>query len=290
MPIVAAGKLVVATQRQQEERLHALHGQAVSNGLGDTRLLTQKQALALEPQLRCVAALHSPSTGIISAHALMLALLADAEAGGAVLSLNSGVLAGEAHPGRGNRLLVESGGETMWLAADVIINAAGLSAVAVARRIEGCPQALLPEAFFAKGNYYALSGRAPFSRLVYPVPEPGGLGVHLTLDLAGQARFGPDVEWVDAPDYTVDPRRADGFYAEVRKYWPELPDRSLVPAYCGIRPKISGRGAPNADFLIQGPESHGVPGLINLFGIESPGLTACLSIADQVCRQLGLPG
>lgn len=283
------GKLIVATQQQQEERLHALHDQAVSNGLGDTRLLTKKQALALEPQLRCVAALHSPATGIISSHALMLALLADAEAGGAVLSLNSEVLAGEALTSQGNRLLVESSGETMWLAADVIVNAAGLSAVAVAGQIEGCPQAMLPEAFFAKGNYYALSGRAPFSRLIYPVPEPGGLGVHLTLDLAGQARFGPDVEWVETPDYTVDPHRADGFYAEVRKYWPELPDHSLVPAYCGIRPKISGRDAPNADFLIQGPESHSVPGLINLFGIESPGLTACLSIADQVCRQLGLP-
>ena len=282
------GKLIVATQRQQEERLHALHDQAGRNGLCDTRLLTAQQALALEPQLCCVAALHSPSTGIISAHALMLALLGDAEAGGAVLSLNSEVLAGEVHPSQGNRLLVDSQGETMWLAADVIINAAGLSAVALAGRIEGYPQALLPEAFFAKGNYYALSGRAPFSRLIYPVPEPGGLGVHLTLDLAGQARFGPDVEWIETLDYTVDPRRADGFYAEVRKYWPELPDHSLVPAYCGIRPKISGRQAPNADFLIQGPESHGVPGLINLFGIESPGLTACLSIADQACRQLGL--
>lgn len=283
------GKLIVATQRQQEERLHALHDQAGRNGLCDTLLLTAQQVLALEPQLCCVAALHSPSTGIISAHALMLALLGDAEAGGAVLSLNSEVLAGEVHPSQGNRLLVDSQGETMWLAADVIINAAGLSAVALAGRIEGCPPAVLPEAFFAKGNYYALSGRAPFSRLIYPVPEPGGLGVHLTLDLAGQARFGPDVEWVETLDYTVDPRRADGFYAEVRKYWPELPDHSLVPAYCGIRPKISGRDAPNADFLIQGPESHGVPGLINLFGIESPGLTACLSIADQVCRQLGLP-
>ncbi|MEI7429217.1 MAG: NAD(P)/FAD-dependent oxidoreductase [Betaproteobacteria bacterium] len=289
IPHQRCGKLIVATGQQQEERLHALQAQAERNGIGDTQMLSQHQAEALEPQLRCVAALHSPSTGIISSHDLMLALLGDAEANGALLSLNSEVISGEISPGQGNHLLVESGGERMLLAADVIINAAGLSAVALARRLQGCPPAMIPSAYFAKGNYYALAGKAPFSRLVYPVPEPGGLGVHLTLDLGGQARFGPDVEWIETLDYTVDPKRADAFYAEVRKYWPALPDHSLAPAYCGIRPKITGPQEANADFLIQCLESHGLPGLINLFGIESPGLTACLSIADQVCRQLGLP-
>jgi len=290
IPHQRCGKLIVATGQQQEERLHVLQAQAERNGICDTRLLTRQQAEALEPQLRCVAALHSPSTGIISSHDLMLALLGDAEANGALLSLNSEVISGEIHPGQGNRLLVESGGERMLLAAEVIINAAGLSAVALAGRLQGCPPGLIPNAYFAKGNYYALAGKAPFSRLVYPVPEPGGLGVHLTLDLAGQARFGPDVEWIETLDYTVDPQRAEAFYAEVRNYWPALPDHSLTPAYCGIRPKISGPQEANADFLIQGPECHGLPGYINLFGIESPGLSACLSIAGQVCRQLGLPG
>ncbi len=174
----------------------------------------------------------------------------------------------------------------MLLLADMVVNAAGLSAVALARNVKGYPPSLLPSAYLAKGNYYALAGRSPFAHLVYPVPEEGGLGVHLTLDLAGQARFGPDVEWIDRVDYSVDPRRADRFYAEVRKYWPELPDVSLIPAYSGIRPKISGPGAPAADFLIQGPASHGIAGLVNLFGIESPGLTACLPIAEHVSRLL----
>ena len=168
----------------------------------------------------------------------------------------------------------------------ILVNSAGLAAPSVARRIEGIPQELVPGQYYAKGNYYSLAGRAPFSRLVYPVPEPGGLGVHVTLDLAGRARFGPDVEWVERVEYSVDPRRAQAFYAAIRRYWPALPDGALAPAYCGIRPKIAGPGAPAADFVIQGPREHGVPGLVNLFAIESPGLTASLALADHVAARL----
>jgi len=279
------GKLIVATHQAQVAQLHRLQEQAMHNGVGDTRMLDRHEAQALEPSLLCVAALHSPSTGIIDSHALMLSLLGDAEARGAVFSPHSMVQSIEAREGA-IRLEVTSGGAEMQLDAPLVINAAGLSAPALTHTIRDYPPSLIPSAFFAKGNYYALAGRSPFSHLVYPVPEEGGLGVHLTLDLGGQARFGPDVEWIDRVDYSVDPRRADRFYAEVRKYWPELPDESLMPAYSGIRPKISGPGAPAADFLIQGPESHGIAGLVNLFGIESPGLTACLPIAEHACRLL----
>ncbi len=276
------GKLIVATHHQHEKKLHDLQRQAESNGVTDTRMLTGGQAMALEPELRCVAALHSPSTGIVDSHALMLTLLGDAESNGAVISLKTEVKAGEIGS-QGTLLLVNSGGEEMLITADYVINSAGLSAVPLAKAMDGYPQELIPVAHYAKGNYFALAGRTPFSRLVYPVPEEGGLGVHLTLDLGGQARFGPDVEWIDTIDYTVDPRRSEGFYSEIRKYWPALPDNALMPAYCGIRPKISGPNAPAADFIIQGPETHGIRGIVNLFGIESPGLTSCLSIASKVC-------
>ena len=279
------GKLIVATQAAQIAYLQQLEQQARANGIDAIRLISRQAALALEPGVQCVAALHSPSTGIIDAHALMLALLGDAEAAGAVFSPNSDVRRIDATGGE-IVLEVASGGTTMRLGADCVVNAGGLSAVAIAHATAGCPAAQIPEAWYAKGNYYALAGRSPFSRLIYPVPEDGGLGVHLTLDLGGQARFGPDVEWVDTLDYSVDPHRADGFYAEVRKYWPELPDGSLLPAYSGIRPKLNGPGAAAADFVIQGKEAHGIPGLINLFGIESPGLTSCLPLAAGVCRAL----
>jgi L-2-hydroxyglutarate oxidase LhgO len=281
------GKLVVATHAGQVQRLHELQRQAEINGVTDTQILTGAQARGLEPALQCIAALLSPATGIIDSHALMLALLGDAEACGAVLCANAEVQALETHA-QGIAASVKSGGEVMLLSADYVVNAAGLSAVALAGTVEGYPGACLPTAWFAKGNYYALAGRAPFSRLVYPIPEEGGLGVHLTLDLSGQARFGPDVEWVETLEYSVDPRRANAFYAEVKKYWPSLPDNSLMPAYCGIRPKISGPGAPNADFEIHGPATHGVNGMVNLFGIESPGLTGCLAIAEHVCGLLAL--
>lgn len=281
------GKLVVATNETQLAYLATLQRQAQDNGVNDTRLLSADEARRMEPQLTCIAALHSPSTGIVDSHALMLSLLGDAEARGAVFSPNSTVTSIQAQ-GEAIRLTIDCGGETMLLDAERVINAAGLSSVALARTFSGYPPALLPTAYLAKGNYYALAGRSPFSRLIYPVPEAGGLGVHLTLDLGGQARFGPDVEWIEAVDYGVAPRRADRFYAEVRKYWPGLPDDSLQPAYSGIRPKISGPGEANADFVIQGPEDHGVSGLVNLFGIESPGLTACLAISAHACRALKL--
>jgi L-2-hydroxyglutarate oxidase LhgO len=282
------GKLIVATSPEQGTELAAIQANALANGVEDIEALTARAAARLEPYLRCSAALHFMSTGIIDSHGLMLSLLGDAERHGAVLALKSPVLSGECVD---NGMLVQVGGaEPSTLSARYVVNAAGLSAPAVAASIKHFPSAFVPSAYFAKGSYFALSGRAPFSRLVYPVPEPGGLGVHLTLDLAGQARFGPDVEWVDEIDYAVGPERGRRFYAEIRKYWPDLPDGALQPAYAGIRPKISGPGEVAADFVIQGPETHGVHGLVNLFGIESPGLTSCLAIADAVCDRLCLLG
>ncbi len=280
------GKLIVATDASQEARLAALKSQSLENGVTDLQPLAAARLASLEPQLRATAALLSPSTGIIDSHGLMLALLGEAEAHGAALALKSPLARGEA---RGDGFLLEVGGEEpMRLAAGIVINSAGLHAPRVAASIAGLDPRHVPTPHFARGNYYALAGRAPFTHLVYPLPEPGGLGMHLTLDLGGQARFGPDVEWVDAIDYTVDPRRADAFYAEVRKYWPALPDGALQPAYAGIRPKLGGPDAPAADFLIQSEATHGVPGLINLFGIESPGLTSCLALAEHVCGELGI--
>ena len=281
------GKLIVATNESQMANLQKLEAQARRNGVEDIRLLDAQQAKAMEPQLHCIAVLHSPSTGIVDSHALMLSLLGDAEASGAVFSPQSTVQTVANQDG--NLVLeVASGGESIHVTADIVINAAGLSAVALAKTIPNYPAEFIPDFHLAKGNYYALSGRSPFSRLIYPVPEEGGLGVHLTLDMGGQARFGPDVEWIDTVDYSVDPRRADGFYAEVRKYWPELPEHSLHPAYCGIRPKISGSGKASADFLIQGPDVHGISGLVHFFGIESPGLTACFALAGYVRRLLSI--
>jgi L-2-hydroxyglutarate oxidase LhgO len=288
------GKLIVATTHEQESRLDALRQQGQLNGVDDLQPLTAAQAVALEPALQCSAALLSPSTGIVDSHGLMLALLGDAERSGASLAVCSPLLGGAIED---NGIVLEIGGqEAMRFKAGIVINAAGLSAVKVAASLTGFPAAQLPTAFYAKGNYYALAGRSPFLRLIYPLPEPGGLGVHLTLDLGGQARFGPDVEWLkntlnnpgNEPDYSVDPARANGFYAEVRHYWPGLPDHALIPAYAGIRPKISGSNEPAADFMIQGPEAHGITRLINLFGIESPGLTSSLAIAALVVEKLHL--
>lgn len=280
------GKLIVATVPEQEEKLAALKSQSLRNGVEDLQPMAAAQLKALEPRLAATAALLSPSTGIVDSHGLMLALQGDAEAHGAALALKSPLLRGEA---RDDGFLLQVGGEApMQLEAGIVINSAGLHAPRVAATLAGLAARHVPTQYFARGNYYALAGRAPFSHLVYPLPEPGGLGLHLTLDLGGQARFGPDVEWIDAIDYTVDPRRADAFYAEVRKYWPALPDGALHPAYAGIRPKLAGPGAPAADFLVQSQATHGVPGLVNLFGIESPGLTACLALAGHVCAALNL--
>ena len=284
------GKLVVATTPAQVERLRGIEQRARGNGVEGLRWLNGAEARELEPALRGEAALLSTVTGVIDSHALMLAYLGDLENAGGGLVLRSPLVTAEL---RGDGFMLQVGGAAPTeIACGVLVNAAGLHAQAVARRLDGLDPQHLPEAWFAKGNYYALAGRSPFSRLIYPVPEPGGLGVHLTLDLAGQARFGPDVEWlaVDGPeaiDYTVDPARSDRFYAAIRSYWPGLKDGSLAPAYSGVRPKLHGPGEPAADFMLQGPETHGVPGLMNLYGIESPGLTASLAIAAEVAQRLG---
>ena len=280
------GKLIVATTPAETEKLQSIRAHAAANGVDDMQLLSGEVARALEPALNCDAALLSPSTGIIDSHAYMLALQGDAEAAGAAFAFYTPLLRARAVAGR---FEIETGGEApMTLACDLLVNAAGLGAPAVARGIEGMPVALIPTAYLAKGNYFSCSARAPFSHLIYPVPEPGGLGVHLTLDMAGQARFGPDVEWIDHVDYAVDPARAERFDPAIRKYWPTLPDGALMPSYSGIRPKIVPPAVATQDFLIQGPTEHGVSGLINLFGIESPGLTSSLAIADHVGELAGL--
>ena len=285
VPYRRCGKLIVATNDAQIPELMAIREKAHGNGVTDVVEIPAAEAVRMEPALRCAAALHSPSTGIIDSHALMLAYLGDAEAAGAMLALKS-VLKEVAFTGKDFEVQTEE----IRIKAQTLVNSAGLRAPSVARRIEGFPVDKAPPELYAKGNYYSLQGRPPFSRLVYPVPEPGGLGVHVTLDLAGQARFGPDVEWLErigsTVDYSVDPRRAERFYAAIRRYWPGIADGSLAPAYSGIRPKISGPSEPAADFVIQGPAEHGVAGLVNLFGIESPGLTASLALADHVAEVL----
>ena len=279
VPHRRCGKLLVATSRAELPGLESLRARAEANGVTDLQWLTREQARALEPALECVAALHSPSTGIVDSHAFMLALQGDLEHAGGVVALNSSLA--QAHCASEAIELIAEDGTRLW--ARNVVNAAGLNAPALAARFAGLDAAHVPPAYYAKGNYFTLAGKAPFSRLIYPVPEAAGLGVHLTLDLGGQARFGPDVQWVDsADDLLVDPVRGDAFYAEVRKYWPGLRDGALAPGYAGIRPKIQGPGAPAADFVIQGHHVHGVRGLVNLFGIESPGLTSALAIAEHV--------
>lgn len=279
------GKLVVATDETQIPAMRRLMAQARANGVDDLVEISGDGARRLEPELSCVAAFHSPSTGIVGAHDLMLSLLGEAEAHGAALARQSPVLRGWIEDD--GRVTLEVGGETpMLLTARLLVNAASLGAQTIAHGIAGFPAAHVPPLHYAKGNYFALSGRSPFSRLIYPMPEAAGLGVHLTLDLGGQARFGPDVEWVDRPNYDVDPRRGDVFYAAIRSYWPGLRDGALEPAYAGIRPKLQAPGAPAADFRVDGPERHGMTGQVHLFGIESPGLTSNLAIADEVWKQL----
>jgi L-2-hydroxyglutarate oxidase LhgO len=274
------GKLIVATSPKETERLQSIKAHAEANGVDDLQTLTRHAARVLEPALNCEAALLSPSTGIIDSHAFMLALRGEAEDAGAAFAFHTPLRGGrvDAHG-----MVIDAGGDApMSLQCRLLVNAAGLNAASVARGLHGMPLDLIPPAYLAKGNYFSCSARTPFSRLIYPVPEPGGLGVHLTLDMAGQARFGPDVEWVDSIDYAVDPARAEKFYPAIRRYWPGLPDRSLMPSYSGVRPKIVPPAVAVQDFLIQGPRDHGIDGLINLFGIESPGLTASLAIAEYV--------
>ena len=281
------GKLIVATMPSQLEALPAILERARNNGVTDLQLLSAAEAKRLEPELECLGAVHSPSTGIVDSHALMLAFQGDLEQAGGLVVCRSRVDSMVVSP-RGIEVRCIDG---TCLVARSVVNAAGLSACDLARRVRGLDPLHVPRAWYAKGNYFTLSGRAPFSRLIYPAPEPdrhlAGLGVHLTIDLGGQAKFGPDVQWTDSPDdLVVDVSRAAGFQAEVRRYWPGLPEDALQPGYAGVRPKISGPDDPAADFLIQGPAVHGVPGLVNLFGIESPGLTSSLAIADRVVALL----
>ena len=274
------GKLIVATSAQEDAMLAGIKQRAEVNGVEGMRVLTAAEAVAMEPALVCTSALLSPATGIIDSHAFMLALQGDAENAGAIPVFYSPVLGGRV-AGRGVEIDV-GGADPMTLRCRLLVNSGGLHAPKLAAGIAGMPPDRVPTAYFAKGNYFTLTGRSPFSRLIYPVPVPGGLGVHLTIDLGGQARFGPDVQWIDAIDYTVDPSRSESFYDAVRRYWPGLKDGALQPGYAGIRPKTVPRGAPGQDFVVQGPQTHGVAGLINLFGIESPGLTASLAIAEHV--------
>ncbi|TAK47671.1 MAG: NAD(P)/FAD-dependent oxidoreductase [Xanthobacteraceae bacterium] len=279
------GKLIVATSAEEAERLAAIKARAAANGVDDLELIDARRAHALEPELSATAALISPSTGIIDSHAYMLALRGEAESHGAAFAFHAAMLSAEAV--QGGFVVTAGGAAPMRLRCRTLVNAAGLHAPALARAIAGLDERHVPQPYFAKGNYFACTARAPFSRLIYPVPVPGGLGVHLTLDLGGQAKFGPDVEWLNAAsaddlDYAVDPGRAAQFYPAIRRYWPGLPDGALAPAYAGVRPKIVPPAVATQDFRIDGPDVHGLEGLVNLFGIESPGLTASLAIARHV--------
>lgn len=280
------GKLIVATTEEQVPVLATIGERAAACGVFDLTQMSASQARQLEPEIHCVAALHSPSTGIVDSHALMLALQAEVEDNGGQIVFGTKVISG--HP-VGNRIVVSTldieTGQQFDLSTSYLINAAGLHAHEIAQAIDTWPINSVPALRLAKGSYFSLCGRSPFSRLIYPIPVDGGLGVHLTIDLFGQARFGPDVEWIDAIDYTVNSAKAADFQREIRNYWPGLPEGALQPGYCGIRPKLSGPGEVAADFCLQGPEVHGIDGLVNLFGIESPGLTASLAIANHVRRQ-----
>ncbi len=278
------GKLIVATDQSQVGALETVARNARNSGVSDLQGLSARQAKALEPNISCAAGLFSPSTGLVDSHALMLAFLGDAEASGAMLALGSPVKRGRTDPD--GIVLEVAGAEPTTIKANVVINSAGLWAQSVAGAFDGLPEKTIPPGHFARGVYFTLSGKQPFSRPIYPVPEPGGLGCHYTLDLGGRGKFGPDVEWVDDIDYTVDPARSANFYSAIRRFWPDLPDGALQPGYAGIRPKLSGPGESASDFLIQGPGAHGIRGLINLYGIESPGLTSSLAIAEEVRKML----
>ncbi|ACA14795.1 FAD dependent oxidoreductase [Methylobacterium sp. 4-46] len=285
VPHARTGKLIVAATEPERAKIAAIHAQGLANGVEGLALIDGAEARRLEPNLACVAALLSPETGIVDSHALMLALQGDLEAHGGALAFRTPV----------ERLIRDGGG---WVAlyggeapgelrVDAVVSATSFGAQALARATEGYPEARVPRLVLAKGNYFGCLGRPAFTRLIYPAPVEGGLGIHLTLDLAGRTRFGPDVEWIDRPDYEVDPARGALFYAAIRRYWPDLPEGALFPDYAGIRPKLSGPGQPAMDFVIDGPAEHGLPGLVQMFGIESPGLTSSLSLAEDVADRLG---
>jgi L-2-hydroxyglutarate oxidase LhgO len=278
------GKLVVATNEAELAKVETIEAQAKANGVENTEMIGGNAARAMEAELSCIGALWSPETGIIDSHGYMLALEGDLEDHGGMIAFETPV---ERLSYKAPHWQVRFGGrDAGTVEFDAVVNAAGLGAQALAHRIDGYPAGKVPRLILGKGNYFGFAGRPVFSRLIYPTPIDGGLGVHVTLDLAGRMRFGPDVEWIDEENYSVDPRRADAFYARIRGYWPGLPADSLVPDYCGIRPKLTGPGEPAADFMIAAEPAHGMPRLVNLFGIESPGLTSSLSLAEEVVNYL----
>lgn len=272
-----AGKLIVATNAEEEKALAAILERGKANGVEGLAAIPASEAVAMEPRLRCTAALFSPATGIIDTHGLMLALQGEAEDNGAVIAFRSPVMGGRLTDD--GVMIAVGGGEPSCFLARTVVIAAGLGSCKVARAL-GMPG--VPADYLCKGNYFTLTGSTPFRHLVYPVPVAAGLGVHFTLDMAGRGRFGPDVEWIETEDYVVNPARADSFYGAIRRYWPDLPDGALEPAYAGIRPKIQAPGEAARDFMVQGPQDHGVPGVVALYGIESPGLTACVALGDLV--------
>ena len=278
----ACGKLIVATNEDELNVLDQLMERGKTNGVDDLELIDGREAAVLEPQVKCLAAIVSPSSGIFDSHGFMLAMQGEIEAAGGAIAFGSPVENIRTEQGR--LTLAVGGEEPSEIAAACVINAAGLGAIPLARRIEGLDPKFVPAPHYARGNYFTISGRGPFERLIYPVPQPAGLGIHYTRDLGGQARFGPDVEWIDEIDYEVNVARAESFYASIRTYWPDLEDGALQPAYTGIRPKIQEPGGPMPDFMIQDHKIHSVPGLINLFGIESPGLTSSVAIGNYVAE------
>jgi len=284
VPHDKVGKLIVATDEKQTGKIEAIYKQGQTNGVEGLEFLGGNAARALEPALNCVAAMLSPETGIIDSHSFMLALQGDLEDRGGMIAFNTRIE--RLTPSASGWQVTFGGAEGGTLDVDAVVNSAGLGAQAIARATEGYPASRVPKLVLAKGNYFGFAGRPVFSHLIYPAPVEGGLGTHVTLDMAGRMRFGPDVEWIETESYSVDPKRADSFYASIRTYFPGLPDDSLVPDYCGIRPKLTGKGEPAADFLIDGPADHGLRRLVHLFGIESPGLTSSLSIAEDVARML----
>ena len=287
------GKLIVATDHSQVDDLQAILYKAQNNGVPEIKMIGCAQAIALEPELKCVAAVLSSSTGIVDSHGYMLSLLGGFEDAGGMIAYQSPLISAKpiGNNAQGGFELAIGGVDAIQIQTKLLINCAGMSAPAIAQKIEGLKQDQIPKAYFAKGNYFSLSGKSPFSHLIYPIPEPGGLGVHLTLDMGGQAKFGPDVEWLEIDtenqiDYTVDAKRGEGFYAAVRRYWPGLKDGALHPDYSGVRAKIVPHNAPAGDFCFNGPDQHQLHGLFNLYGFESPGLTSSLAIAKHLQAQI----
>ncbi|MCB8819498.1 NAD(P)/FAD-dependent oxidoreductase [Microvirga rosea] len=284
VPYAKCGKLIVATNDLEQAKIEGIYEQGIANGVDGLSFLTGADAMALEPNLSCTGAVLSRETGIIDSHAFMLALQGDLEDAGGMVAFHAPVK--RIARASGGWSVQTGGDEPALLPVDAVINAASLHAQAIAYATEGYSESRVPPLVLAKGNYFGCLGKPAFRHLIYPAPVDGGLGTHVTLDLAGRMRFGPDVEWIEREDYEVDPRRAESFYASIRRYWPGLADGALVPDYAGVRPKLTGPGQKPADFIIDGPQEHGLPGLVHLFGIESPGLTSSLSIADDVAARL----